>query len=274
LAQTKSAGSHLDSLSVVLVRPRNPLNIGAVARAMSNFGVHRLRLVNPYSIAFREARSAVNAADVLRDAEEFSTVAGAVADCSFVVGTTAARNRALQHPLRRLDKDGGATIRDQLRSGRVAFLFGSEKIGLTNDDFTHCHWLLHVATEPQHISMNLAQAVAVCLYEIARLAPTKPESSFESKFESKIKKKPSNPATAGQTEQITTALLESLHISGYVKPGNDAVCEKKVRRLMMRLNLEEIDAEVFLGMMRQITWKLRQASGVLKSPRKNAKNEG
>jgi TrmH family RNA methyltransferase len=262
LAQIKSAGSHLDSLSVVLVRPRNPLNIGAVARAMSNFGVRRLRLVNPYSIAFREARSAVNAADVLREAEEFTTVAEAVADCAFVVGTTAVRNRALQHPLRRLDKDGGATILEQLHAGRIALLFGSEKIGLTNDDFTHCHWLLHVATEPHHISMNLAQAVAVCLYEITRPAP--------SKSESKMAKQQPNPATAGQIEEITRLMLESLHISGYVKPGNDAVCEKKVRRLMMRLNLDAMDAKVFLGMVRQINWKLRQTPAPQKSPRKNA----
>jgi TrmH family RNA methyltransferase len=256
LAQIKSADSLLDSLSVVLVRPRNPLNIGAVARAMSNFGVRRLRLVNPYSIAFREARSAVNAADVLHDAEEFATVAEAVADCAFVVGTTAVRNRALQHPLRRLDEDGGVTIREQLHAGRVGLLFGSEKIGLTNDDFTHCHWLLHIATEPQHISMNLAQAVAVCLYEITRPASLKSEL--------KLKKKLSNPTTAGHTEQITTTLLESLHISGYVKPGNDAVCEKKVRRLMMRLNLETMDAKVLLGMMRQISWKLRQTGSLEK----------
>jgi TrmH family RNA methyltransferase len=266
LAQKKSAGSHLDSLTVVLVRPRNPLNIGAVARAMTNFGVHRLRLVNPYSIAFREARSAVNAADVLHGAEEFSTVAEAVADCTVVVGTTAVRNRALQHPLRHLDEDGGAAIRKQLRHGRVALLFGSEKTGLTNDDFTHCHWLLHVATEPQHISMNLAQAVAVCLYEIARPA----SSERQSKFKSKIEMKSSNPAIAGQIEQITNVILESLHISGYVKPGNDAVSEKKVRRLMMRLNLEAMDAKVFLGMMRQISWKLRQTPGAGKSAKKNA----
>jgi TrmH family RNA methyltransferase len=256
LAQKKSAGSHLDNLSVVLVHPRNPLNIGAVARAMSNFGVHCLRLVNPYSIAFRDARSAVNAADVLRDAEEFATVAEAVADCNFVVGTTAVRNRALQHPLRRLDEDGGSMIREQLHAGRLALLFGSEKTGLSNDDFTHCHWLLNIATESDHISMNLAQAVAVCLYEIARPALLKSEL--------KSNKKRPNPATAGQIEQITTALLESLHISGYVKPGNDAVSEKKVRRLLMRLNLEPMDAKVFLGMMRQIIWKLRQTPGSTK----------
>jgi len=216
---------------------------------MSNFGVRRLRLVNPYAVAFREARSAVNASHVLREAEEFKTVAEAVADCAQVVGTTAVRNRVLQHPLRRLDRRCGAAIRKQLRSGGVALLFGSEKIGLTNQDFTHCHWLLQVPTQPNHISMNLAQAVAVCLYEIAK--PVKSEAE----------KRDRSPATAGQTELITTALIGALHTSGYVKPGTDAVCEKKVRRLVLRLNLEAMDAEVLLGMMRQIVWKLRQPRG-------------
>lgn len=233
---------------VVLVRPRNPLNIGAAARAMSNFGAHRLRLVNPYAVAFREARSAVGAGDVLAKAKEFKTVAEAIADCTLVIGTTAVRNRALQQPLRRLGEEAGSAIRSQLQSGRVALLFGSEKVGLTNEDFSHCHWLLNIPTRQEHISMNLGQAVAVCLYEIARGAPpasVTPEVKF---------------ATVGEAEQITETLLDALHKSGYVKPGNDAVSEKKVRRLMLRLNLDAGDAKVLLGMVRQIVWKLRQGA--------------
>lgn len=232
----------------MLVRPRNPLNIGAAARAMSNFGVHRLRLVNPYGVAFREARSAVNAGEVLKQAGEFKTVAEAVADCSLVVGTTAVRNRALQHPLRELDLNAGRSIRKQLLTGRVALLFGSEKIGLTNEDFSHCRWLVHIPTHEHHISMNLGQAVAVCLYELARGEAHEPATAD-------IK-----PATAGQTEQIAALLLEALNASGYVKPGTDAVTEKKVRRLLLRLNLETMDAKVLLGMVRQIAWKLRQSA--------------
>jgi TrmH family RNA methyltransferase len=232
---------------VILVRPRNPLNIGAAARAMSNFGARRLRLVNPYAVAFREARSAVGASSVLKNAEEFKTVADAIADCSLVVGTTAVRNRALQHPLKRLDESAGTEIRKQFAVGRVALLFGSEKIGLTNEDFSHCHWLLNIPTVEGHISMNLGQAVAVCLYELAR--GTLSNKAVTEKVE---------PATAGELEQITTGLLEALHASGYVKPGNDAVAEKKVRRLMLRFSLQAMDAKVFLGMVRQIVWKLRQ----------------
>lgn len=234
----------LQNLVVVLVRPRNPLNIGAAARAMSNFGVSHLRLVNPFNIAFRDARSAVGASYVLKQADEYKTVAEAVADCALVVGTTAVRNRTLQHPLRALGSQSGEEIRAQLASGQVAILFGSEKIGLTNDDFSHCHWLLNIATQEQHISMNLGQSVAVCLYELARSAQTIPAAVA------------GEPATAQQTEQISEVMLEALAISGYVKPGTDALMEKKVRRLLLRLKLEKIDAKVFLGMVRQMLWKL------------------
>jgi TrmH family RNA methyltransferase len=247
------ANDDLDNLVVVLVRPRNPLNIGAAARAMTNFGAHRLRLVESYAAAFREARSAVGATDVLQQAEEFRTVAEAVADCALVVGTTAVRKRVLQHPVRRLDTESGGAIRDHLQTGRVALLFGSEKIGLTNHDFSHCHWLLNIPTRAKNISMNLGQAVAVCLYEIARSAPSAAMSEPAAMNETEPK------ATAGDAEQVGALLLEALHKSGYVKPGNDAMCEKKVRALVLRFDLKTLDAKVLLGMVRQIIWKLRQS---------------
>src|ERR1700757_1550535 len=105
-----SAGADLDNLRVVLVSTRNPLNIGAAARAMSNFGFSHLRVVNPYEPAYREARSAGGAASVLAKAEECESVAEAVADCALVVGTTAVGHRELHHPLRRLE-DGAKIIR-------------------------------------------------------------------------------------------------------------------------------------------------------------------
>lgn len=213
---------------------------------MSNFGAQTLRLVNPYAVAFREARSAVGASELLKRAGEYETVAEAVADCALVVGTTAVRNRQLHQPLRYLAQDSGDAVRTELQRGRAAVLFGSEKIGLTNDDFTHCHWLLSIPTSATHISMNLGQAVAVCLYELARGKPPKVEDHRAER------------AASGINAQITDRLLEALRVSGYVKPGTDAICEKKARRLILRLNLEAIDAKVLLGMMRQIVWKLRR----------------
>src|SRR5689334_1170400 len=132
-------------LNVVLVGAGNPLNIGAAARAMSNFGFLRLRVVNPYEVAFREARSAVGAAPLLATAEEYKTLAEAIADCVLVVGTTAVRHRELHHPLRRLQY-GARVIRKKVAHGPVALLFGAEKTGLSNDDISHCHWLMHIPT--------------------------------------------------------------------------------------------------------------------------------
>jgi tRNA/rRNA methyltransferase len=238
----------LDGLVVVLVRPRNPLNIGAAARAMSNFGAHRLRLVNPFAGGFREARSAVGASDLLEKAEEFKTVAEAVADCALVLGTTAIRERVLMQPVHRLDEVAGSAVREQLQAGRVAVLFGSEKVGLTSRDLSHCHWLLNIPTSQRNISMNLGQSVAVCLYEVARGSQPEPPS------------KTIEPATAGQTEMITECLLESLRISGYVKPGTDEMFEKKARSLILRFNLGDYDAKLLLGMVRQIVWKLRNGT--------------
>jgi TrmH family RNA methyltransferase len=224
---------------VVLVAPRNPLNIGAAARAMSNFGFSRLRLVNPYHVAFHEARSAVHAHKILRVAQEFPALADAIADCGLVVGTTSLGHRELQHTLRPLEY-GGRLIRKRLASGPVALLFGSEKFGLSNDDLTYCHWLLRIGTEG---SMNLGQAVAVCLYELVRNPmPPKPDSR--------------KPASGEDLDRLTGLLSDVLDKSGYLHSEG---AEAKIRRLVRRLNLAGHDAEIWLGMVRQIHWKLTSA---------------
>ena len=135
----------LSRLRVVLVAPRNPLNIGAAARAMSNFGFQSLRVVNPYAPSFREARSAVGASEILANAKRYKSVAEAVEDCTLVVGTTAVRHRDLQHPVRRPEY-GARQIRKRLTSSNAALLFGSEKFGLSNDPLSHCHWLIRIPT--------------------------------------------------------------------------------------------------------------------------------
>ena len=233
------------NLRVVLVSPRNPLNIGAAARALFNFGFSRLRVVNPYEVAFREARSAVGARGVLEAAEEFQSVAEAVADCALVVGTTSLGHRELEHRLRPLD-EGAPAIRKQMKASPVALLFGSEKFGLSNEDLAHCHWLMRITTADTQHSMNLGQAVAVCLYELSRGelgSAAKPARSPEA-------------ATAGEAEQITNLLLDALRRSGYVNPVTSTSTENKVRRLVRRLDLHARDVPVVLGMLRQILWKL------------------
>jgi tRNA/rRNA methyltransferase len=211
---------------------------------MSNFGFSEMRLVNPYDVAFREAKSAVKSQGILEQAREFKTVGEAVADCSLVVGTTSKGHRLLEHPLRRLEM-AGRLIRKQLAAVPVALLFGSEKFGLSNDDMSHCHWLLRIPTREVHESMNLGQAVAVCLYEIIRspaAAAAKPD--------------PKRPASAAELERFTGMLEEVLAQSGYVHAGVEGSTELKLRRLIRRMNLNAHDAEVWLGILRQIRWKL------------------
>jgi len=240
--------AELDRLCVVLVSTRNPLNIGAAARAMSNFGFSHLRVVNPYAPAFREARSAVGAADILASAEQYKNLADAVADCTLVVATSAVGQRKVEHPLERLEQ-GARRIRKHLRSGRVAILFGSEKIGLTAKQMSHAHFLMRIPTFEKNISMNLGQAVAVCLYEIirdAKAAKTQEKSTL---------------ASAEELERITLKLLEAMRGSGYLTRRPIADVEERMRRLVRRLKLPARDAIVWLGILRQIVWKQRK--GVL-----------
>lgn len=149
-----SIPSEFERVRVMLVATRNPLNIGAVARAMSNFGFFRLCLVNPYEPSFLEARSAVGAAELLANAKVFATVGEAVADCTLVVGTTAVGSREIRQPLKFLE-EGARAIHKSLRSQKsadakkkseIAILFGSEKFGLSNEDLSHCNWLLRIPT--------------------------------------------------------------------------------------------------------------------------------
>lgn len=226
--------------------PRNPLNIGAAARAMSNFGFEHLRVVNPYDVAYAEARSAVNATHVLAQSQQYPTVAEAIADCTLVVGTTSVGPRALAHPLRRLEYAGRA-VREALEGGTVALLFGSEKFGLSNEDLAYCHWLLRIPTRTEHHSMNLGQSVAVCLYELIR-----------SEAEEEREPRTARPAPAADVHRIGDLLFESLQRSGYVNERTTGSTEQKVRRLLNRMSLAESDAQVWLGMFRQILWKLRQ----------------
>jgi tRNA/rRNA methyltransferase len=191
---------------------------------------------------------------VLLNSQVFSSVAEAVADCALVVGTSAVGERKLQHPLRTLEQ-GTRLMRQQLSAAPVALLFGSEKSGLSNHEINHCHWLIHIPTCDENISMNLGQAVAVCLYQLASGAdngapttlPTPPVAAPDS----------AASASAAEVERITQVLFDALCTSGYVQsPGEDAA-QEKVRRLLRRFNLDSNDAELLLGMMRQILWKTR-----------------
>jgi TrmH family RNA methyltransferase len=212
---------------------------------MSNFGFSRLRVVNPYEKAFRTARSAFGASELLACAKEYTSVADAVADCTLVVGTTAVRHRELHHPLRRLEY-GGRLIRKHMSSGRVALLFGSERYGLSKLDLSYCHWLIRIPTLEQNISMNLGQAVAVCLYELIRDGKAAGRSEKQTL------------ATGGEIERITALLADVLSTSSYMLPQRAAETEQRIRRMVRRIKLSAQDVEAWLGILRHVQWRLRQ----------------
>jgi TrmH family RNA methyltransferase len=212
---------------------------------MANFGLDDLRVVNPYEVAFREAVSAVGGAHVLKAARVFETVAEAVADCSLVVGTTAAQKRELQQPIERIEM-GMQEIREH--AGRVALLFGSEKFGLSNDDMSYCHSLLRIPTAPGTPSMNLGQAVAVCLYELNRGEGAEPRNSRADAVE------------GVDAEQLTRMLLDVLEKSGYTNRITAVSTEQKIRRWVRRMRLTQRDVPLLLGILRQVLWKFEEPS--------------
>lgn len=215
---------------------------------MHDFGFRHLRVVNEYAVPFATARSAVDASDVIAAATEFGSVAEAVADCNLVIGTTAVGERALQHPLYALPEAAVEINRSLAGDGRVALLFGSEKTGLSNEELSHCHWLLTIPMQQheglRHPSMNLGQAVAVCLYELVRGAEL-PVAGADI------------AAEAGEMDRLRLLLTEVLEETGYTERHPANCDETQIRRLVLRMGLAAKDVPVWMGILRQALWKAR-----------------
>jgi tRNA/rRNA methyltransferase len=146
----------------------------------------------------------------------------------------------------------GRTLKNQLKAGPVALLFGSERFGLSNEEMSHCHWMMRIPTREEHGSMNLGQAVAVCLYELVRGRKATPANVIKKE---RVRKK-DKVAASGEVERLTQVLLQVLQASEYIKPRAVA-SEEKLRRLVRRMELNANDADVLVGMMRQVAWKIR-----------------
>ncbi len=248
----------LGRVCVVLVRARNPSNIGAVARAMYDFGFTRLRVVNEFPVPFEAARSAVDASEVLAGAAVYTNMAEAVADCTLIVGTTAVGERDLQHELLPLAK-AAPRIRAELQRNderRVAILFGSEKTGLSNEELSHCNWLLTIPMctheDARHPSMNLGQAVAVCLYDLVREQQNPTQDDKPVMNASSVAAAP----TAASLERITELLQQVMEKTGYDHRYPHNCDPAQVRRLVRRIGMDAVEAPVWMGILRQILWKL------------------
>jgi TrmH family RNA methyltransferase len=254
-----------DRIEIVLVSPRNPLNIGAAARAMANFGFFRLTVVAPpeadsdFDARWRETRSAIGAADLLQKARCTQCLADAVAGCTLVLGTGSLERRKPEQPVVLLPKIDplphlGTHLREELaRGGRIAIVFGPEKRGLTRDDLALCHALVEIPTDPRQPSMNLGQAVAVCLYEIAARLNEK-----ESRQETPQPGDALPPATSAHLDLLAEIVQETMIAAGYSPAAMRTANRHDLELLLRRLKITESDARRILGLFRRVLYRLKQ----------------
>jgi tRNA/rRNA methyltransferase len=237
---------------IVLVRPRNPLNIGAAARALANFGIVEMAVVAPFEPTWQEARtSAVGGETVIASARAVSTLLEAIADATLVLGTTTGSRRNLGREILSLP-ELPAWLRRRKTRGRAALVFGSEKTGLSNQDMTHCHALVRIPTAPDCPSMNLGQAVAACAYELTREGiVTVPPTDVTVHH--------SEPANQQMLDHTFANIVRVLDASGYFHPNSRAAMLMKLRRTLLDLNLTCNDVRVLGGVLSQVGWKLDEA---------------
>ncbi len=246
-----------DRLLVVLVSPRNPLNIGAAARAMANFGFPRLAVVSPYSLHWREARSAVGAPTLLQNAVECASLAEAVAGCTLVAGTGTLAHRKPEQLVIPLPDLAALFLREAARGGRMALVFGPEKRGLTRDDLSFCHLLVQIPTVPEQPSMNLGQAVAVCLYDLISRANDPAKSAFDPPLPELQPDRGSNqPASSATLERLAGIVDQTMQASNYSPAEMRGANSHDLRVLLRRLALTEQDARRILGLFRRILWRI------------------
>lgn len=224
---------------------------------MANFGFAHLKVVAPYQPHWREARSAVGSAELLQGAKEFATLAEAIRDCTLVLGTATLTHRKPEQPVVALNALGSHLAPFLPRDSRIAVVFGPEKHGLTRDDLSRCHLLVEIPTDPRQPSMNLGQAAAVLLYDLAVHA-----SSYENGGASPIHAADSpgdaekNPATSGNLDTLA-GLIEEVMIAAKYSPGTMQAANRHDLRVMLRrLHLNSADTRRALGLFRRILWRL------------------
>ncbi|MEZ4264964.1 MAG: RNA methyltransferase [Myxococcota bacterium] len=239
----------LDSFRIVLVDPTHPGNIGATARAMKTMGLTDLALVRPVDYLVSEAYArAVGADDILDAAKVFDTVEDALAGASLVVGTSSRRRRNGEDalPVRQLAAIAAAEPGD----ASVAILFGTERIGLTNEDLARCRHHMVIPTNPEFRSLNLASAVQLVTYEL-RMAveEARPLTTKHADL----------PATAEEMEHFLTHLFAALTDLRFFIPNqeNRPHLELRFRRMFTRMNPDRYD----MGMLRGFLTRVQQALG-------------
>lgn len=232
----------LAHLTVVLVHPQIPENIGAACRAMKNMGLKDLRLVHPPLDRGEDARKLAHGAeDILDGARRCFTLEEALDDVHYVVGTTARLGGWRQNPLTPREAAPELFALAQAEN-RVAILFGSEDRGLSNEAIRHCQMLISIPTSREHTSLNLAQAVLLIAYELFTCPTTARQGA--------------SPPLASHThlEAMFAELGESLELIHFLKPGNPDYWLMAFKRLFGRVHLETREVNMFRGVCRQIRW--------------------
>jgi tRNA/rRNA methyltransferase len=248
-----------DRIEVVLVCPRNPLNIGAVARAMANFGFSHLTAVSPYEPHWREARSAVGSAELLQSARESAALADAVGDCTLVLGTGTLTHRKPEQPVVQLHKLGPHLAPALQQGGRIALVLGPEKHGLTRDDLSQCHLLVEIPTDPRQPSMNLGQAAAVLLYEIATRVSVESAIADPGPDQAEITPEDNLAMTTSANLNVLAGLIEEVMVETTYSPRTMQAANRHDLRIMLRrLHLSRADLRRTLGLFRRILWRLNR----------------
>ena len=257
----------LDRIRIVLVEPRHPGNIGSAARAMKTMGIDQFVLVNPARFPDPQADwRAAGAADVLDRTVVVGSVAEAISDCHFVVGTST-RSRHIPWPVV-LAKDIAACLAEQPPEAAIAILFGREDSGLTNEELQMCHCHLQIPSSPIYGSLNLAMAVQVVCYELYQFVEASAQNDNKSIEHSdsqaalgigqRIWDRP--PATQQQFESLMTHLQQTLVKSGFVDPEAPGHTLTRLRRMLARHQLDETEVQILRGVLKHLNSRLDSSS--------------
>lgn len=242
-----------DRIEIVLLSPRNPLNIGAAARAMANFGFSHLTVVAPYEPHWREARSAIGAGSLLQNAKCVEHLGQALADCTFVVGTATLDQRRPEQPAVFLPGLAPRIAPALAPGGRVALVFGSEKRGLTRDDLALCHLIVEIPTSSGQPSMNLGQAVAVSLYELAaHYGNATPQEHIV------LPPDPAGALAMSELDLLARVVTDTMQAANYSPEAMHKANRHDLDLLLRRLMLNRADARRILGLFRRILWRLNR----------------
>jgi tRNA/rRNA methyltransferase len=232
----------LRDIRIVLCRPSHPGNIGAAARAMKTMGLTDLRLVTPERFPAKEADwMATHAVDVLRTCRVVNTLEEAIADC---VAAFALSARPREWSPQVLDVRASAA-RALALDGKVAFVFGNETAGLTNEEMFACQSLVHIPANPESSSLNLAQAVQVVTYELLMAAGPEPFKAREEKL-----------ATVEDVEGLHAHLLQAAVASGFHVPSSGSKLPERFRRLFSRIpELTREEVNILRGLLKALLAK-------------------